>query len=121
MLRQALILLFVSFEVLFCTTLHRYRYQLSTLLTPHSTLLTPHSTLLTPHSTLLVFTLQHKERLLMSDDLRVNRIACRTTERQVVYGIQHIGLAHPVPANEAVHLGRQLQRSLRNILIIEYR
>ena len=99
MLRQSLILLLVPLEVLLRATLHGYRYT----------------------KVLIIVSLQHKERLLMSDDLRVNGIACRPTERQVIYRIQHIGLTHPVPANEAVHLGRQLQRSLCNILIIEYR
>lgn len=39
---------------------------------------------------------------------------------QVIDGIEHIGLAHAIVANEAVHLGRKLQLRLGNVLIVQY-
>ena len=52
--------------------------------------------------------------------LRVDRIERTTAERQVVDSIEQIGLALAIAAEKTVELGRELKRSLPDILEIEY-
>ena len=57
----------------------------------------------------------------MTDDLRIDRVRGRATERQIVHGIQHIRLSYSIVSDETVHLRRQQQCCLTNVLVIEYR
>ena len=66
----------------------------------------------------LVGTLQYKEFLVVGNHLRVDGIVGATTERQVVDGIQQVGLPHPVVAYQTVHFRRQIERCLPDILIM---
>ena len=67
----------------------------------------------------LVEALYHEEIGRVQDVLRINGIARTLAEGQVVDGIQQIGLAHAVLAEEAVQLGRERQLHLLQVLIIK--
>ena len=107
MLRQTFVFLLVALEVLLLSTLHTTGNDERSLLTPVSLLF---------H----ILAFQHTERLVVSDDLRVDGVVGRTAEGQIVDGIQDIGLAHTVAPDETIHLGRQLQLGLANVLIVQY-
>ena len=58
----------------------------------------------------------------MTDDGAI--VACRgigPAHAQVVDRIEHVGLALAVVADEAIQLGRELQPSLGDVLVVEYR
>jgi hypothetical protein len=55
----------------------------------------------------------------MANDLRVESRLCRTAKAQEVDGIEHVCLARPVLSYEAIDLGREVERGLRNILVID--
>ena len=56
----------------------------------------------------------------MAHHLRVYRVGGALAERQVVDGIQQVGLAHAVLPDEAVHVGRELEVGLLDVLVVEY-
>ena len=63
----------------------------------------------------------HTERLIMANDLRIDRIGSRPTERQIIDHIKDICLACTVRSDETIHLRRELQLGLSDVLIIQYR
>ena len=76
--------------------------------------------LLAPIS-LLIETLNHEEVGLMEDILRVDGIPSAFAEREVIDGIQQIGLSHAVLPQETVQLIGKEQIHLLQIPVIEYR
>ena len=103
MVRQAAVLLLVALELLLLPALHAaidfLRRTVRRLIEP----------------------LYHEEIGLVKDVLRVDGVARALTERQVVDGIQQIGLAHAVLPEKAVQLGRERQFHLLQVLIIKDR
>ena len=68
-----------------------------------------------------VTALEHHVRLAMAYDRAV--VACRgktAAHAQVIDGIEHVGLALPVVADQAVQLGRELQPRLGDVLVVDY-
>ena len=53
--------------------------------------------------------------------LRVYRVVCRMAERQIIYRIEHIRLAHTVLAYETIDLRRQFQGCLRDVFVVYQR
>jgi hypothetical protein len=68
-----------------------------------------------------ITTLNNKEVLIMLDILRVNGVGGTLAKRKIVHCIQQIGLPHPVLSDETIHLGREIQLHLLQILIIQDR
>ena len=68
----------------------------------------------------LVQSLHYEEVALVAHHLRVYRVGGALAERQVIDGIQQVGLAHAVLPDEAVHVGRKLEVGLLDVLIVEY-
>jgi len=54
-------------------------------------------------------------------DQGIRWVRYRVTERKIVDGIEHVCLACPVMTDEAVHLRRQFQTGLRDVLIVDKR
>ena len=68
-----------------------------------------------------VTALQHHVGLTVTDDRGV--VACRgkaAAHAQVIDRVEHVGLALPVVADQAVQLGRELQSRLGNVLVVDY-
>ena len=63
---------------------------------------------------------EHKKVGVVLYHLRVDRIERTAAERQVVDSIEQIGLALAIAAEKTVELGRELKRSLPDILEVEY-
>ena len=40
---------------------------------------------------------------------------------QVIDGVEHIGLAHAIITYQAIHLRRETQLRLTNVLVVQYR
>ena len=53
------------------------------------------------------------------NNLRIHAAIGTSTERQIIHGIQQIGLTRPVMTDKTVHLGRQRQRCLLNVLVVD--
>ena len=62
---------------------------------------------------------EHHEFLFVTYHLRVDGIGGRVTEREVVDGVEHIGLAHAVVSDEAIDLWRELQSGFRNVFVVD--
>jgi len=56
----------------------------------------------------------------MPDAQHIDAAAVAAAETQEMDGIQHIRLALAVVADEAIQVRREMQLSLRNVLIIKY-
>ena len=99
-LRQSLVLLLVALEMLLGASLHTavdvFRIPII----------------------ILVITLKHEESLIVSDDLRVYRIAGTPAKREVVDGIEKVGLTHAVMADKTVNFWRQLHVGALDVFII---
>ena len=54
-----------------------------------------------------VVALNHKEVLVVCDDLTVDVCEARMAERQVVNGVEQVGLSLAVVADETIHVGRK--------------
>ena len=102
MLREALIGLLIALEGLFLSAFHA---AVDILFLPKVG---------------LVESLHHKEVGLVAHHLRVDGVRSALAEREVVDGIEQIGLAHAVLPNKAVHIGRKLEVGLLDVLIVEY-
>ena len=94
------------------------------LLAPSHHLLLPHlqsdvNVLLRP-ILVLVEALQRHELLPMPDAQHIDAAAVAAAETQEMDGIQHIRLALAVVTDEAIQVRREMQLSLRNVLIIKY-
>ena len=50
----------------------------------------------------------------------VGQLRVALAEREVVYGIQYVGLSHTVVTDEAVDIGRKSKACLCNVFIIQY-
>ena len=99
-LELTLILLLVPLEVLLCSALHT-AVDVDWV-----------------GSLILIESFHDKEVLVVHNDLRVDWIEGASAERQVVDGIQEVGLALAVMPDKAVEIGRKLKRSLTYILEI---
>ena len=101
MVGQLAVFFLVSLELLFLTTLqptiHFFRFALIG----------------------KIATLNNKKVLIVLDILRVYRIGDTLAKRKIVHRIQQIGLPHPVLSDETIHLGREIQLHLLQILIIQ--
>ena len=64
--------------------------------------------------------LEHKELLAMAYHLRVGIADAATTERKIVYGIENIGLTHPIVADKTIYLRREVESDLTDVLIVQY-
>ena len=69
---------------------------------------------------ILIPSVKNKEVLAMRDNLRIDRIGRTATERQIINGIEKVGLSLAVVSEKAVHLRRQIECRLTNVLEIEY-
>jgi hypothetical protein len=67
-----------------------------------------------------IFALYHKEISRMQHILRVDGVTRTLAERQIIDGIQQIGLSHAVLPKEAVQLVGKSQVCLCYVLIIKY-
>lgn len=67
-----------------------------------------------------IFALQQHELLAIAHRVRVRTVESALAEAQIVDSVKNIRLAHPVVAQQAVYLCRKLQRSLGNILVVQY-
>lgn len=56
----------------------------------------------------------------MVDYLRVDGIEGAMAKRQIIDGVEKIGLALAIAAEKAVELGREVERRLTYVLEIEY-
>lgn len=56
---------------------------------------------------LRINTLYHTEWLVMTNDLRVNRIGGRATERQIIHSVQYVRLTHPIMSDQTIDFRRQ--------------
>ena len=91
MLRKTLILLLVSLEMLLGTPFH------ATVNIFYLPLI------------VIIISLQHKERLIMSNNLGIDRIIGTPTEREIVDSIKEISLSHAIMSYQTIDFGRQLQ------------
>ena len=65
--------------------------------------------------------LQHHQWRLVSDGgTMVVATGVAATVTQVVDGIKHVSLAHAIVTNEAIHLWREPQLRLDNVLVVQY-
>ena len=67
---------------------------------------------------LFIGTMDGKKEFIMPDVLAVNRIEVTLTEREVMDGIQDIGLANTVVTYEAIDLWRKLKFGFRIVFKI---
>jgi hypothetical protein len=49
----------------------------------------------------------------------IDGIGCRVTERQEIYGIEDVGLAHAVASYHAINLWRKVKCGLPYVLIVD--
>ena len=109
MLRQPLIFLLVALEMFLRTPFHAavdgQLAQLVLILTQHTAVVG-------------VIPLNHKEILVMTNHLRVNTGIGTSAERQVIHGIQQVGLTGTVRSDKTIHLRRQRQCCLLDILVV---
>jgi hypothetical protein len=62
--------------------------------------------------------LQYAELLIVVDVLAVDRVQITLTHRQVIDGIQDVGLAHSVGPHQAVEPGRKIYLQFLIILVM---
>ena len=68
-----------------------------------------------------VAALKHHVGLAVADDCTVVARRGKTAAHaHVVDGVEHVGLALPVVANQAIQLGRELQPRLGDVLVVDY-
>jgi hypothetical protein len=67
-----------------------------------------------------VLPVYHKEFALVVDVLVVNQVRVAFAERQVIHGVEHIGLAHAVVADETIYFRRKFQFRLHNVFVVDY-
>ena len=103
-LRQTSILLLVALEMLFRTTFH------STIDTHFICCL---------GMVFAIGALQHKKILIVVHDLRVDGREGTSAERQVIDGIQQVGLTLTVVTDEAIHLRRQRNVGRQDVFIVD--
>ena len=101
MLREPFILLLVAFEVLLGPPFH-----------------TAVDVLHIPIIALVV-AFQHEESLVVRDDLRIDGIVGAPAKREIVDGIEKVGLTHTIMADKTVDLGRQLQVATLDVFIVD--
>ena len=101
MLRELLVFLVVTLEMLMAAALHARIDMLRRTVVGH------------------VVALQYKEVLVVGDDDAVHIGETRMAKRQIVHRIEQVGLAHAVTTNEAIDLWRQLQLGLPDVLVID--
>ena len=63
--------------------------------------------------------LQHKEILIVVHDLRIDGREGTSAERQVIDGIQQVGLTLTVVTDEAIHLRRQRNVGRQDVFIVD--
>ena len=63
--------------------------------------------------------LHHQKVGLMANIVTICLIAGAFAKGKKVDGVQHVGFAHPVGADETIDIGREAQFGLLNVLIIE--
>jgi hypothetical protein len=56
----------------------------------------------------------------MPDDLRIYRVGITPAEREVIDGVEQVGLPHPVVSHEAVNAWGEAELSLLDILVVQY-
>ena len=100
MLCKALVLLVVTLEVFPLPTLHAAVYALLCPVLRH------------------IAGIEDKERLVMTQQLGIGDSILALAERQIIYGVEDIRLAHAVAADKAIQLRREIQRRLPDILEI---
>ena len=100
MLREPFILLLVALEVLLGAPFHAAVDVL------HISIIT------------LVVAFQHKESLVVRDDLRIDGIVGTPAKREIVDGIEKVGLTHTIMADKTVDLGRKLQVGALDVFVI---
>ena len=66
-----------------------------------------------------VFALQHAEILASSEESFFGGVDVTLAEREVIDGVEQIGLAHTIIAEEAVDLRRANDVSLPDVLIVQ--
>ena len=67
-----------------------------------------------------IIALNHKEGLSVRNIGTVDRTYCALAEREVIDGIEQIGLSHSVATYKAVYLARKSKRNIGQIPIVEY-
>ncbi|CCX79231.1 unknown [Parabacteroides johnsonii CAG:246] len=72
-------------------------------------------------SLIVIVTLQHTHILSVVDQLGIGRIDMALTKREIMNGIQQIGLPHSVIPEKTIYIGRERNFCLKNVFIIEYR
>ena len=102
MLRQTSVFLAVALEVLLGATLHTAIHYLGFRLVGG------------------ISALEHKKLLAMTYHLRVGGADTAATERQIVYGVENIGLTHPIMADKTIYLRREVESDLTDVLIVQY-
>ena len=100
MLCKALVLLVITLEVFPLPTLHAAVYALLCPVLRH------------------IAGIEDKERLVMTQQLGIGDSILTLAERQIIYGVEDIRLAHAVAADKAIQLRREIQRRLPDILEI---
>ena len=68
-----------------------------------------------------VVALKHHVGLAVTDDRAI--VTCRNktaAHTQVIDGIEHIGLALPIVAYQAIELGREIQLRFGDVLVVDY-
>ena len=56
----------------------------------------------------------------MAYHLRVGIADAASAERKIVYGIENIGLTHPIVADKTIYLRREVESDLTDVLIVQY-
>jgi len=70
---------------------------------------------------IVIVTLQHAHILTIVDQLGIGRIDVAFAKREIMNGIQQIGLSHSVIPEKTIYFGRERNFCLENVFIIEYR
>lgn len=71
-------------------------------------------------SLFLIHSLNHEELLVVPYVERIDALQGTFTKREVVDGIEQVGFPHTVIAQQAVELGREQQRGLGDVPVVEY-
>ena len=66
-----------------------------------------------------VLALEHEKVGLVAHAVAVGERGCTFAEREKIDGVEHIGLPHPVRADETIHVRREPKFGLFNVLIVE--
>ena len=68
---------------------------------------------------ILIMAFKHEERFCVTNDLRVYWGGAAAAERHVVNSVKKVGLARPIGAYEAIHLGGKAQANFLQVLIVD--